>query len=211
MSGLLEPSSIVTRLSPAARQIGLADLGAAGEGDFANAIIAANGRANGTARAGEAGDGLGGQACLKQNIHQLQGRERSVGGGLDEHGVAAGDGRADLVRHEVEREIKRRNGRDNADGHAQGEPELARATRRGIERQHLAREAARFIGGKVNRLRRARYFELALGQDFAFLGGNEHADFVHPSAHQRGRFAQDFATLQRRHRARPIRTVKTFS
>ena len=72
-----------------------------------------------------------GQAALvDQQLGQRDRGERGLAGRLEHDRAAGGDGRRHLVGHQVEREVERRDGADHADGHPQGEAELALARRR---------------------------------------------------------------------------------
>ena len=69
------------------------------------------------------------------DFRQLQGGKRGSRGGLDDDGVARGQGRPDLVGHQVEGEIKGADTQDRAQGKAPGDaqrPRLAAVESRGM-------------------------------------------------------------------------------
>ena len=134
-------------LEPGRARDGLAHLGAASETDFAHARIGTDRLAQFAARAGDTGDGFLRQPGLEQQLHKFQCRERSIAGGFEEHGVAAGNGRPDFVRHEVERKVEGRNRRHDAARYAQGKSQLTDAARGGIQRHGFAMQITRGIGG----------------------------------------------------------------
>ena len=84
-----------------------------------------------------------GQAGLGQQLRQPQRGERRVGGRLEHDGVAAGQRRRDLVRHQVEREVERRDGGDHAARLADRPAEAVLAARVGV---HLDEVAGRALG-----------------------------------------------------------------
>ncbi len=96
----------------------LAHLAAAGKSDLANPAVGHQRIANLAARAGQALNALGRKAGLDQDLRQLEPRQWRVRSGLDDHRVAPGDGRADLVAQQVEREVERADGHHDAAGHA---------------------------------------------------------------------------------------------
>jgi hypothetical protein len=93
-------------------------------------------------------DPVGGQTGLDEEVDERQGSERGLGGGLEHDRTAGGDGGGQLVGHQVEREVERRDGGDHPRGHAQGEGQLATPVRRGLDRDHLSGELAGSGGGE---------------------------------------------------------------
>jgi hypothetical protein len=77
--------------------------------------------------------------------------------------------RTNLVADQIERKIERRNRHDNAARHPQREPELARRSRRSIQRQQLAAQPLSLLGRQLDRFRGPRGFERAFGQRLAFF------------------------------------------
>ena len=70
----------------------------------------------------------GGQAAVvDQQLGEGDAAERRLAGRLQHHRAAGGDGRRQLVGHEVEREVERADRADDADRHPQREAELALA------------------------------------------------------------------------------------
>ena len=85
----------------------LPDVPAPGEGDLPDPRVRAEQVAQLAARAGEALDPLGGQPRLEQDLGELEGRQRRVGGRLHDDGVAGGQRGPDLVADEIQREVER--------------------------------------------------------------------------------------------------------
>ena len=77
-------------------------------------------------------------ALLHEQLDQRDRRERRLAGRLLHDRAAGGDGGGQLVGHQVQREVERRDGADDADGQPQREAELAVARLRGVHRDHLA-------------------------------------------------------------------------
>ena len=65
--------------------------------------------------AGDDVDDAGREAGLDHRVGEPQHGEGVLGGRLDDHGVAHGQGRADLAGHVDQREVVRRDGGDDAD------------------------------------------------------------------------------------------------
>ena len=107
ISGALEPSSMVTRFRPATWQIRSPMSRLAGEGDLAHPRVAAQGVAEGAARSGQTLHRLCRRARLREQLDQLEGGQRRVGGRLDDAGIAGGERRSHLVAHQVQREVER--------------------------------------------------------------------------------------------------------
>src|SRR5437016_3689075 len=61
---------------------------------------------------------------------------------------SGGDGGRQLVGHEVQREVERAYGADDADGYAEGERQLSLAHAARLDRHDIAREAAGLDGGE---------------------------------------------------------------
>ena len=77
--------------------------------------------------------------------------ERRLAGGLQHDGTARRDRRRELVGDEVQREVERTDGADDADRDTQDEAELALADLAGVERNHLAGQRAGNGGGELER------------------------------------------------------------
>ena len=92
-----------------------ADLGAAGEGDDLEAVVAHQRFGPGAAH-GQDGDGAVGEAGLAGEFGQAEGGERGLAGGLDDDAVARGEGRPQLVGGQQQREIEWGDAQDRPDG-----------------------------------------------------------------------------------------------
>ena len=77
-------------------------------------------------------------ALFNQQSDEHHRRQRRLAGRLEHHRASCGNRWSDLVGHEVEWEVERRDGRHDPDRHPHGEPDLALAHRCSIERDHLA-------------------------------------------------------------------------
>ncbi len=96
-----------------------ADLGRAGEADLAHRLIGRQFAADGRGRAGDDVEQAGRQARLFRQNGQGQGRERRLAGGLQHHGAAGGQGRADLAGDHGGGEVPRRDRAHHPDRLAQ--------------------------------------------------------------------------------------------
>ena len=169
----------------------LADVAAAGERDLAHAAVLHEEVAELAARPGQRADALRRQPGLQQDLRELERRQRGVGRRLDDHGIAAGDGRADLVADEVQREVERRDGDDDPARHPQRDAELPLAGRHRVERHRLAVQPAGRLGRLVQGVDRAGGLQPALGQDLALLERDRAAELLHPGREEIGGLAED--------------------
>lgn len=94
----------------------------------------------------EHADRLGGPARLHTQLAEADGGGGRLFGGLDHHRAAGRDGRGDLVGHEVQREVERRDGEDGAARKATEDGGAAHAAGRGVEPEGLAGGAAALVG-----------------------------------------------------------------
>ena len=173
----------------------LADVAAAGEGNLADAGVGADGVADFAAGAGDALDGVGGHSGFEEDFGELEGGERGVAGGLDNHGVAGGDGGADFVADEVEGEVEGADGGDDAAGDAHGEAELAGDTGCAVEGDGLAVDAFGFLGGAGDGLDGASHLATALGDGLAFFEGDGAAEVFGALFHELGGAAENQVAL----------------
>ncbi len=151
-----------------------------------------------TAAAGEAIDCLRRQTGFQQDFDELQTRERSVAGGLEHHGVAGGQRRADFVAGQIERKVERRDGHHHAAGHAQREAEFSLPVGGAVQRQHFAADAFGLFGRKFDRFDGPRGF----GGGFLMVLPSSEAEgarqIVATLVHQFGGVAARFETARSR-------------
>ena len=109
MFGLLPPSSSVTffRLPAGRLHDQLADLGRAGERDLVHVRVRGQRGAGGLAEAGDDVDHAVGDAGLGDQLGQPQRGQRRLLGGLEHHGAAGRQRRAELPRRHQQREVPR--------------------------------------------------------------------------------------------------------
>ena len=89
--------------------------GRAGEGDLVDVGVADQVLADLTAGGQDVDHALG-QAGLLQRLGQQVGVERGLGGGLQDHRGAGGEGRGQLEHRDEQRDVPRDDGPDDADG-----------------------------------------------------------------------------------------------
>ena len=92
-----------------------------------------------------------GEAGLGEQLRQPQRGQWSAGGRLEHDGVAAGQGRRHLVRHEIEREVERRDGGDHAARLADRPAEAVLAARVRVHLDDLAGRALCLFAGPAER------------------------------------------------------------
>ncbi len=115
-----------------------AHVGRTGEGDQGDVGVVDDGIAHRGAASGDDLQIAGRQTALvDEHPGQGEAAEGCLAGRLEHHGAPGGDRRADLVHHQVEGEVERGDGADNADGNPQGEAELALTGRDRVEGDHL--------------------------------------------------------------------------
>ena len=178
---------------------GFAHIGAAGEGDHSHPGIADQHIANLAAWAGNDLQHGGRKPGLMQRFAQHQGAERRFGIRLDNDGVAAGNGRANLVRHQVQRVIERGNGADDADGFAEIVSQAIFAARHLVEGDGFAVDAAGFFGADADGFDAAGHFFARFADGFdALLGDGARVSFVFGKQNI-GCFVQNTHSLVNRH------------
>src|SRR4249919_3928281 len=92
-------------------------------------------------------EGPFGQVGLGEDLTEDQRADRSLVCGLEHEGAAGRDRRRDLVRHQVEREVERRDEAAHADRHPLDHAAIAARTWRDLQFQQLAMAARGFVGG----------------------------------------------------------------
>ena len=115
---LLEPGHLADVLSHVA---------AAREADFPDTRVTTKGIADLAAGPGHTLDGFIRESGFEKDFNELEGRERGVGGGFDDHRIPGSQGGSDFVAHEVERKVEGCDGRDDAARDPKRESEFARA------------------------------------------------------------------------------------
>ena len=125
-----------------------ANLGAAGEGDDLEAFVAHQ-RLGLRAGHGQDGDGAVGETGFAGELGQAEGGERGLAGGLDDDAVAGGEGGAELVGGQQQREVERGDTQDRADGEALHPAGAVHAGGDGIQGQDFAGDTEGFLGGAV--------------------------------------------------------------
>ncbi len=157
-----------------------ADLLRAGEADAVHVRVGDDGAAD-VAVADDHVDHALGQARLMQDGDQGLGRGRGRAGGLDDHGVAEGDGRGDLPGRDGDGEVPRRDQAEHADRLAIGLDFHAgpgRGQVLAVQAQGLAGEELQDAGG-------AGRLADAFGQGLALFARQQAADDFAP-LHQQG-------------------------
>ena len=172
---------------------------AAGEADLADSRVAREKVAHLAAGTSQAGQGLGRRSRFQQNLHQLEGRQRSVGGRLDHHGVAAGQSGSHLVADQVQRKVERGDGRHHAAGHPQSEAQAAGAAGSRVQGEHLAGDPLGLLSREPDDLGRPHRFDPGLRQDLALLGTDGPGQFLGPLVHDVRRPGQDSRPVVGRH------------
>lgn len=116
---------------------GEADLVGAGEGDHRQALVLYEG-GHPVVGDGQHRPGADGQLGLGEQFTDEQAGERRRRGGLENDRGADGDGRGDLVRAEIQREVERRDAENDATREATGQREATGAACVGVESLGLA-------------------------------------------------------------------------
>ena len=177
-----------------------ADAGGARERDQRDALVVDE---NVTDLGGRPDDDVqpsGGQAGLHLELGEKQRGQRRLRRRLQHHGAAGGERRRDLVRHEVEREVERRDRPDDPDRHAQRERDLAGACRRRVHRNDVAGELARLDRGHREGGHGARRLDSGSLHRLPGLGGDRPSDLLAVLVDQTGGAVEDRSTLVRRKR-----------
>lgn len=124
---------------------GFADGDAAREGEHADARVLRQVIADECAWAGQQVEAASWQSRLAEDVAEQGSCQRRGGGRLVDDGVAGRECRANLVGGEVDREVERRDGADDAERLADSEGELVLAARCTGERDRLSLEALGFF------------------------------------------------------------------
>ncbi len=118
-------------------------------------------------------DHRGRQVGLGEQRAQVQRRQRRRGRRLDHDGAARGDGGADLVRHEVQREVERRDAQHGAAREAAHHRQAALGGLVGVEPLERPREPPGLLGGPAEGRDRALHLDPRPGDRLPGLGGDE--------------------------------------
>jgi hypothetical protein len=141
----------------------------------------------------------GGQTALvDEHLGQLDRAERGLAGRLQHHRATSGNRRRHLVHHQIQREVERGDRADDADRHAQCEPDLALAGGDRVERNHLARQLARLGGGELERADRAFGFDTRGLDRLGRLASDDLGEVVATLGQQRRRPVEDGGSLPQR-------------
>lgn len=84
-----------------------ADQGGTGEGDLVNVHVSTDGRSSDGAKSRDDVDDTIGETRVLEEFGELQGRQRSLLGSLEDDGVTSGNSRSDLPSHHEEGEVPR--------------------------------------------------------------------------------------------------------
>ena len=160
-----------------------------------------DGVADGAAAAGDHLQVLRRQpALVDEHLRQREAAEGRLAGGLQHHRATGSDGGADLVHHQVEREVERRDGTDHTDGDAQGEAHLALPRRNGIEGDHLAAQLARLGGSELERAGSTLGLDARGLDGLGRLFGDDLGELLAPGGEASGRPIEDVGPLPQRQR-----------
>ncbi len=166
------------------------------------------GVAHGPAAARDDVELIGRQAALvDEQLGQRDGGERRLAGRLQHHRTTGRDGRSHLVHDEVQREVERRDGPDDADRHSQCEAQLALTGRAGVERHHLPHQLARLGGGKEERASGPLRFDPRRLDGLSRLGGDDAGEVLTTLGEEPGRGIEHRGPLPQRERAGPERSL----
>ena len=171
---------------------------AAGEAHHVGALVGDHQVADGAAGADDDLERAVGEAGLGQQLRQPQGREGSVGGRLEHHGVAAGQRRRHLVAHQVEREVERRDGGDHAARLADRPAEAALAAGVGVHLDEVAGRALGLLARPAERAGAALGLDARVLERLAALGRDDARDLLGVLLDEVGRALEDRRALPRR-------------
>ncbi len=179
-----------------------ADLARTGEGEVGDVGMAYEGVAHLGAAASDDVEVVGRQpAVVDQQPDQGQRRQRRLAGRLEHDRAPGGDGGGQLVGHQVEREVERRDGADHPDRHPQGEGHPALADLGGVDRNHVAGEPAGFDGGEGERADRPLGLRPRRLQGLGRLGGDGAGEVLRAIGEQAGGGVEDLGPPPRRERS----------
>ena len=120
---------------------------------------------------------------------------------LQHDGAPRGDGRRQLVGHEVEREVERADGAHDSDRQAEREAELALPRGRRVERHHLAGQLAGLGGRELERAHGPLGLDPRRLDRLGRLVGDRAAELLGPLGEEGGGPVEDLGPLPRRERA----------
>jgi hypothetical protein len=123
-----------------------AHLGGPGEGDLLEPFVPSE-LSGPTPSDGKHGAHSGRQIRLGEELPQEQRSERRLGGGLDDDRRADREGRRHLVRHQVDREVERRDRQHGSEGEAPDQCGPGPEALLGVEAHDLALETAALLRG----------------------------------------------------------------
>ena len=146
----------------------------------------------------------GRQAGLGEQFGEAERRERRGGRRLEHDGVAAGQRRRDLVRHQVEREVERRDGGDHAARLADGPAEAVLAAGVGVHLHQVAGGALGLLGGPAEGGGAAPRLDARVLERLAALGRDEARDLLGVLLDEVGRALEDLRALPGRRPAVPL-------
>ena len=147
-------------------------------------------------------------ALVEQDPRERDGGERRLAGRLQHDGASGRDGRRELVRNEVEREVERADRADHSVGHAQRERELALSGGARVHGHDVAGERARRDRRERKRRHRALRFD-ACGLDrLGRLGRDDSREVLGTFREQLRGPVEDLGALPRRQRPRVERGLR---
>ncbi len=135
------------------------------------------------------------QASLGHDLGHRQHRERVLGRRLEDDRAAGGDGRRELVRGQVEREVEGADGGHRSDREA---PRDAQATARGrhqVERDRLPGHPLGFLGAEAEGQHGAIDLDQRVADRLAGLEGDGPPELLASGPDARADLAQDPTTL----------------
>ena len=158
----------------------LAHIHAAGEAIKGDLLVGRQQRADGRAAAGEAADIALGRSGIHQQAADFQADDGGDLRRLQQHRVARRQGRGNLVDHQVQREVERRNGRYGADGllasiaGAAVHPAVPPKAKAG------AVQPPGFLGGLRQQVHGPEYLIFGVLEGLARLGHHGHCQVIRP-------------------------------
>ena len=148
------------------------------------------------------GDGFTGPTGLDQDASEFQRRHGRLSRGPDDDGIAGGQSRRHLVRHQIEREVERSDAGHRTERHVADVRFAPLQSRQPVERDDLADDALGFLGRDLEYERRAIDFDT---RDLDRLAGLERDRLRQVLAARRDARAdafEDLGALPRGQRAR---------
>ena len=130
------------------------------------------------------------QAGLGQGLGQQPGGERCPLRRLEDHRTAGGQGGSDLVQHQVEREVERRDRGDDSERLRVGEPERDHPGSHFVELYGLRRQPPGLLGGDPQRADGAGDFDQGRRDRLAGFGPQQLGEVGRPLGDQLGGLQQ---------------------